>query len=410
MGNGEKNINSSNEQQPKLHTYKNPTELILLLGLFAFIGIWLGIITIENSLLGAGILITCGVVCGYFIYFLSPRVIYNNETLQISSLFQKPETITWEEIIKIEGHPVFQAIRVFTKGRKIVTIPSQFGGMHKFINQLRWNRRDLFVAQDERVIQRNFSRWLLLAGMVAVGPFLFKISCAGWGLGAMLIIFGVVQLFRLPYKLILTNNGNAEIRFLLKNLEIPFCQFLPPIAIKDYIFQIATGKIFKIPLKYLLNNDALLFCYLKTWWEDQQTFLARPLGYNEFGPCECCSNTNLTVWGELEEKDVIAAVYYIHWTHTRPDHGATFDLVIGKWGEESSAADRFAVSLLFQIIEGVGQFIVIDANDRRIAESELVGTSFTREQVIDSPLKKRVFLMVDEIFLQDNRIAELRAS
>ena len=54
--------------------------------------------------------------------------------------------------------------------------------------------------------------------------------------------------------------------------------------------------------------------------------------------------------------------------------------------------------------------MIIDASDRSVATSPLVGRALTRDEVIGTPLAADVFRILDAIWLQDNRIAALRLS
>jgi hypothetical protein len=90
------------------------------------------------------------------------------------------------------------------------------------------------------------------------------------------------------------------------------------------------------------------------------------------------------------------------------DHGASFDLVIGKWGHGSTPEDRSIVALAYRIINGQPEFMVIDAAGRPIAKSgELSKRPLRRDEVIGTPLAKEAFAMVDAIWIGDDRITEL---
>jgi hypothetical protein len=51
--------------------------------------------------------------------------------------------------------------------------------------------------------------------------------------------------------------------------------------------------------------------------------------------------------------------------------------------------------------------MVIDAVGRPAASSELVGKPLAREEVVGTPLAKQAFELVDAVWLQDKRIAEI---
>lgn len=96
----------------------------------------------------------------------------------------------------------------------------------------------------------------------------------------------------------------------------------------------------------------------------------------------------------------------MNWTLGAVDtHGAMFHFILGKWGEDATEADRVAACLEFQA--GTG-FIVRDSADRPAASSDLTERALRREEIIDTPLAQQLFDLVDAVWLQDDRIAEIR--
>lgn len=87
--------------------------------------------------------------------------------------------------------------------------------------------------------------------------------------------------------------------------------------------------------------------------------------------------------------------------------GATFDLILGRWGEGAQPADRSSVSLEFRRTPQGPAFRVVDSAGRPAATSELVGRSLSRVEVIGTPLAKLAFEVVDAVWVQDPRIDEL---
>jgi hypothetical protein len=145
--------------------------------------------------------------------------------------------------------------------------------------------------------------------------------------------------------------------------------------------------------------------------EPAQERIIEPTGSNDFGPCSCCGDNSRSVWGFIHHGDTGEAAYFVHWTLRHVQlHGAHFDLALGRWGEDSSSNDRFAVSLEFRRTGQGPQFMVIDATDRPIAKGELVSRALRREEVIGTPLAQQVFDIVDAIWLQDQRIEEIRGA
>ncbi len=133
-----------------------------------------------------------------------------------------------------------------------------------------------------------------------------------------------------------------------------------------------------------------------------------PTGTNDFGPCECCGNNSRSVCGFIHTPQETLAAYFVHWTLNRvEDHGANFDLILGKWGEQATAKDRCLVSLAYRLCEDGPQFMVIDGHDRPAAKSELVGRVLLREEVVGKPIADLAFAAVDAILAQDKRVLEL---
>jgi len=139
-----------------------------------------------------------------------------------------------------------------------------------------------------------------------------------------------------------------------------------------------------------------------------QEITVEPDGSNDSGPCTCCGNMSRTVWGYLRHAQNPLAAYYVHWTLGRIDHGANFDLVVGRWGEGTSPSDRAVVAVAFRSMSNGPQFMVIDAEGRPAARpGALADRALRRDQVIGTPLAAEVFAMLDAIWLNDKRIGEL---
>jgi hypothetical protein len=114
------------------------------------------------------------------------------------------------------------------------------------------------------------------------------------------------------------------------------------------------------------------------------------------------------VWGFIHAPKGTLAAYFVHWTLTRvADHGANFDLIIGRWGEGTTAADRAVVSLAYRLDENGPSLMVIDANDRPAASGGLAARALRRTEVVGRPISQEAFVIVDAILAQDDRVAEL---
>ena len=117
------------------------------------------------------------------------------------------------------------------------------------------------------------------------------------------------------------------------------------------------------------------------------------------GHCDCCGTTTKRVWGLVRRNNTPVGAYFVTWTEGKPDHGAKFDLILGEWGDSTTKEDRYSVALDYRVIDGAGQYMVVDAADRLTAEGSLFGTALKRLDVIGTPLTPNVFAVVDAVFM-----------
>lgn len=137
---------------------------------------------------------------------------------------------------------------------------------------------------------------------------------------------------------------------------------------------------------------------------DLPAFEVETLGESS-GHCDCCGNESRRVWGMVHHQGgPSVAAYWMHWTAGHlSEPGANLDLVIGKWGDGTDAHDRVGVALVHrQLEDGTPSLMVVDADDR-FSNVDLAATALKRRDVINTPLAKQVFSVVDAIYLQDGR-------
>lgn len=120
------------------------------------------------------------------------------------------------------------------------------------------------------------------------------------------------------------------------------------------------------------------------------------------GRCDCCGTTTKRVWGVVRRSGESVGAYFVAWTQGKPDHGAKFDLILGKWGDSASKSDRYSAALDFRLVEGAPQFMVVDAENRAISESPLVGTALKRVEVVGTPIAAQVFAVVDAVYMSNS--------
>ena len=148
-----------------------------------------------------------------------------------------------------------------------------------------------------------------------------------------------------------------------------------------------------------LRNDGLV---------DWQSFDVEQSGASG-GHCDCCGTTTKRVWGFIQRDGATVAAYFVSWVEQRPDHGAGFDLILGKWGPSATNQDRYAVALDHRIVDRSPQFMVVDAQGRLASNGDLAAAALKRSEIIGTPLAPQVFALVDAIYLGDARLNELRA-
>jgi hypothetical protein len=132
-----------------------------------------------------------------------------------------------------------------------------------------------------------------------------------------------------------------------------------------------------------------------------------PLGAGDTGRCECCGRVSRKVWGLVRRGGFAYATYFVHWTvgHVFAN-GANFDVILGKWGEGSSASDRYAIRLEYRILDDGPSMRVVDADHKHV-NSSLAAHCLKRSDVIGDPLADMVFAIGEAALAQDQRLAAL---
>lgn len=122
--------------------------------------------------------------------------------------------------------------------------------------------------------------------------------------------------------------------------------------------------------------------------------------------CACCGYWSQSVNGYVHEGEQTVAAYFVQWTAGNLAHDPNIDLVVGQWGDGTTAADRQGVSLMYRVGQG---FMVIDADARPFSGGQaLFSHALKRSDVVGTGLAAAVFRIIDAIWLQDSRIEELR--
>ena len=142
-----------------------------------------------------------------------------------------------------------------------------------------------------------------------------------------------------------------------------------------------------------------------TPWE-WQDLKVEPTGAKESGPCACCGDRSRRVWGFVHAGAATLAAYFVSWVPGKPEHDASFDLVVGPWGDGTSPQDRRAVSLTYRA--SARSFMVVDAASRPVNDPAVAAIALSREDVVDRPIAQQIFAITDAIFDKEERIEEIR--
>lgn len=122
------------------------------------------------------------------------------------------------------------------------------------------------------------------------------------------------------------------------------------------------------------------------------------------GVCACCGHTNHRVGGLVWRDEEPHAAYFVDWTQGHvAEKGSLWSIVLGEWGDGTSAADRVAVNLHSRHDDKPG-FGVIDADPASAVMSNLAGTALRRDEVIGKPIAADIFAICDAVLDQDDRV------
>ena len=135
------------------------------------------------------------------------------------------------------------------------------------------------------------------------------------------------------------------------------------------------------------------------------TFRIEPTGSKDMGFCACCGRSTRRIWGLVYADGHARASYFIQWAdgHVSED-GANIDLVVGDWGEKTTAEDRCAISLLYRQMASGPAMMVISANKQL---ATLATRLLSRNEVVNTSLAGETFAIADAILDQDDRLAKL---
>jgi hypothetical protein len=142
-----------------------------------------------------------------------------------------------------------------------------------------------------------------------------------------------------------------------------------------------------------------------------ESMQVEPTESRDCGPCECCGTQTRRVWGFVHSSAGTAAAYFVQWAVGRvADHGALFDLILGRWGDGTTARDRVLVALDYRLTDCGPAFMVIESVGRPAAESDQIGRALARTEVVGQPIAEAAFTVADAVLAQDARVKKLLGS
>jgi hypothetical protein len=125
-----------------------------------------------------------------------------------------------------------------------------------------------------------------------------------------------------------------------------------------------------------------------------------PASMKPSGRCACCGKSKHTAWGFVYEDDAPRACYFVEWVAGHSIATARFDVVVGRWSDDTTESDRTAVSLDYRS----GSFELADAEGRPAAE---VGRATKKDDVAGTPLADEVLNISRAVLAGDDRFREL---
>lgn len=125
-----------------------------------------------------------------------------------------------------------------------------------------------------------------------------------------------------------------------------------------------------------------------------------PASMKPSGRCACCGKPKRTAWGFVYEDDAPRACYFVEWTMGHSDKTARFEVVLGRWSDDTTEDDRQVVSLEYR----AGDYAVADATGRPAAEA---GKALTKEEAQGSPLADEARMIARGVLETDERLKEL---
>ena len=119
--------------------------------------------------------------------------------------------------------------------------------------------------------------------------------------------------------------------------------------------------------------------------------------HDHLGICSCCGSETACTRGMVELDGIHVASYLIKWTVGDPSHGMGWLVSLN----EQPSGRRVSVSLSYSFEHSAFMVYLLGEYPWDTEDISGCGEILDRDRVIGTPLEEQVFLMVDEIWVND---------
>ncbi len=125
---------------------------------------------------------------------------------------------------------------------------------------------------------------------------------------------------------------------------------------------------------------------------------------NDLDRCACCGAVTRIVRGFVYREGTARAVYLVRWAVGQSSHDADLAVSIGGWCD-ADESPRVWVALSLRQTENGPAFTVVDAQNDKWGDEDLLGEPKSRSEVVGTTLASEVFRILDAVALHDMRLS-----
>ena len=125
---------------------------------------------------------------------------------------------------------------------------------------------------------------------------------------------------------------------------------------------------------------------------------------NDLDRCACCGAVTRIVRGFVYRAGTARAVYLVRWAVRQSSHDADLAVSIGGWCD-ADESPRVWVALSLRQTENGPAFMVVDAQNDKWGDEDLLGEPKSRSEVVGTTLASEVFRILDAVALHDMRLS-----